>query len=85
MNHEPAQLARWELAKRGGLTVRAARAKRREAAAERPVSRPRVLAAARRVAGVFTRPEPAAEPLAQQDRDALMDLRRRIDALLGDG
>jgi ParB family chromosome partitioning protein len=33
VNHEPAQLAMWELAKRGGLTVRAAREQRREVAA----------------------------------------------------
>jgi len=85
VNHEPAQLAMWELAKRGGLTVRAAREKRRAVAAEGPVTLPRAIAAARRVVGVFARLEPTEEPLAMADRDALLDLRRRIDALLGAG
>jgi hypothetical protein len=49
------------------------------------VTLPRAIAAARRVVGVLARLEPMDEPLAQQDRDALIDLRRRIDALLGAG
>lgn len=71
-----AQLALWEEAKAGALTVRAARAKRREA----PPLLVRAVATARRCAKQLGRLDAAA--LEDADRDALVALRERIDALL---
>ncbi|HYH39816.1 MAG TPA: ParB/RepB/Spo0J family partition protein [Azospirillum sp.] len=71
-----AQLALWEEAKAGALTVRAARAKRRET----PPLRVRAVAAARRFAKQLGKLDATA--LEDADREALVALRERIDALL---
>ena len=71
-----AQAALWEEAKGGALTVRAARAKRREAAPPLP----RALAAVRRCTKQLGTLE--AVVLEDADREALAALRARIDALL---
>lgn len=85
-----AQGALWEAAKAGALTVREARRRRLQAAASAPVTLPRVLAAARRCVRQFERLDmvvvdaPDAAPLSPADRETLLSLRLRIDALLAD-
>ncbi len=73
-----ARMALWREARSGGLTVRAARQKRR---ATLPVL-PRALSAVRRCVKQLDRLQDAPE-LKAKDRTALLALRDRIDALLG--
>lgn len=71
-----AQAALWEEAKAGALTVRAARQKRRETAP----ALPRALTSVRRCTAQLGKLE--AVELEDADREALVALRARIDALL---
>lgn len=78
MRDAQSQMALWEEAKGGALTVRAARQKRRAAVP----ALPRALATVRRCVKQLERLEDVPAIVDEDDRSALLALRERIDALL---